>query len=121
MKTLVRINISNGRYIDIDANKLRREALDLIKYIKKNYSVSNDKYDIIGSFLPLCEQAANKQFNEAIPIDSLPFQYERRERVFPQELNTLMARFCVTISGTPLDEVVIKYINGEPYTDVEFE
>ena len=121
MKKLVKINSSNDRYVDIDTNKLCREALDLIKYIRKNYSAANDDHGIIGSFLPLCEQAANKQINKAVPLNSLPLRYERRERVFPPELNTLMARFCVTISGTPLDVVAVHYINGEPYTYVDFE
>lgn len=121
MKATVRVNSANGRYIDIDSNKLRREALDIITFIKENYSKPNDEHDLIDRLLPLCEQAVNKQLSEAIPVTSLPLQYERRERLFPQELNTLLARFCVTLSGTPLDELVIKYIDGEPYTEVEFE
>tara|TARA_B100001063_G_scaffold10821_1_gene8430 strand:+ start:382 stop:747 length:366 start_codon:yes stop_codon:yes gene_type:complete len=121
MKKTVRINACNGRYVDIDPNKLQREALDLIQYIKQNYSASNDKYDVIGCFLPLCEKAVNKQITEAIPVSSLPLQYERKERLFPKELNTLMARFCVTITGTPLEEVIIQNIDGKPYAVVEFE
>lgn len=121
MKQLVRIDPSSGRIIDIDQVKLKRFALELRNYLDQKLSSSDDIQEVKESFYPLCEAALNENIKESIPPEKLPLQYQRRERVYKEELNRLLAKFCVVLSGTPLEEITTSVINGVPHAYVEME
>ncbi|MDO6683894.1 MULTISPECIES: hypothetical protein [unclassified Agarivorans] len=110
-----------SRFIDIDLKKANRQASELHTHILKTYTPINDQFDVIGKVLPLCEQLLNGTIKIAIDVDALPLKYQTREGLLPNELDILFSAFCTTITGTPLEELDIKRLDGEFITKVNFE
>ncbi|MFC6633028.1 hypothetical protein [Microbulbifer taiwanensis] len=121
MKKLVRIDPNTGRIIDIDQEKLKRIAKELLDYLNLDLDPQYDTHGVKAAFSSLCNDAINGKIKEAIPPDDLPLEYQRRERIFDEKLNKLLARFCVTVSGTPLEQITTQDIDGVPHAYIEVE
>lgn len=120
-RKLVKLDEETGDYAEIDQVRLKREASDLIDYIKKSIDPSSDEYGIWKSVLPLCEEVLAGKIRSPIPFSYLPLRYESRERLLEPRFNELFAEFTLTISGAPreiLEEIVI---DGVRYMYADFE
>ncbi|MEE1673625.1 hypothetical protein SNR37_003051 [Agarivorans aestuarii] len=117
----VRVDENTGRFIDIDLNKANRQALELKKHILQTYTPSNDQYDVMGQVLPLCELVLSGAIKSAVDVNTLPLRYHTREGLLPNDFDVLFSELCLTITGTPLEELNIKRINGDSIAFIEFE
>ena len=121
MKKWVRVNSDTGRIIDIDQVKLSRIAKELLDYLNNKFELQNHIHEVKKAFIPLCQDAINGKIITAIPPSELPLTYQRRERMLDEKTNSLLARFCVVVSGTPLEAIEIQDINGDPHAYIDVE
>lgn len=56
MQKLVKIHPLTQRYMEVDENRAKREAIDLLQYIQKNISPAKDEHEIWKHVVPLCEK-----------------------------------------------------------------
>lgn len=121
MKKLVRIDPRSGRIIDIDQEKLRTVANELLEYLDVELDSNDDIHGVKNSFYPLCNEALSGKILESISPDLLPLEYQRRERVFTEKLNRLLARFCVTICGISLEKIEIEDVKDVSHAYINIE
>lgn len=121
MQKLVKIHPLTQRYMEVDENRAKREAIDLLQYIQKNISPAKDEHEIWKHVVPLCEKVINDQVELPIPVEARPLKYQVREGLLSREFEEKYAPFALTITGTPREITKDVYLNGETYTYVDFE
>ena len=120
-RKLVKLDEQSGDYAEVDEVRLKREARELIEYIKANIDPSEDVYGIWAKVVPLCQDVLAEKISLPVPFSSLPLRYESRERLLEARFDEIFSDFKLTISGAPreiLDEVVIDGVR-HMYADFE--
>ncbi|MDQ1816575.1 hypothetical protein RBA41_25065 [Massilia sp. CCM 9210] len=120
-RKLVKLDGQTGDYAEVDKIRLKREARELIEYIKKNIDPNKDEYGIWTSVVPLCQDVLAEKIPLPVSFFSLPLRYESREQLLETGFDELFSEFKLTISGAAreiLDEVVI---DGVRYMYADFE
>ena len=121
MKNLVKIHPVTQRYLVIDKKRAKREAINLLQYIKNNIDPVNDEHKVWEYVVPLCEKVLHDQIDLPIPVEDRPLKYQVREGLLSPEFEEIYAQFALTITGTPREVTKDVYLNGETYTYVDFE
>lgn len=120
-RKLVKLDELTGDYAEVDKVRLKREAQELIQYIKKNIDPSKDAYGIWAKVVPLCQDVLAEKISLPVPFFNLPLRHESREQLLEPGFDEIFSEFKLTISGAPreiLDEVII---DGVRYMYADFE
>lgn len=121
IRKLVRIDPITGDYAEVDTVRLKREAQDLLTYIKNNIDPNRDELGIWKWVMPMCEKVLNGTIILPIKFSDLPLKFATREGLLPEEFSKLYSSFSITISGTAREIFTNVEVNGVSYTYADFE
>lgn len=119
MRKLVELD-TNGRFMEVDAKCLKREAAALKEYILSASAEEEQQFRYRDEILPIVEGALNGTLE--LPYQGYrPYVWESSEGLLPRKFFSLRANFIVAVTGTPLDipEIVVK--DGKKFAWMEFE
>ena len=121
IRKLVRVDPLTGDYAEVDGVRLKREAQELLDYIRQHIDPNNDDLEIWKWIVPICDAVLNDAIALPVKFSDLPLQYASREGLLPKTFSELYSSFSITISGTAREILANVDVNGVPYTYADFE
>lgn len=121
IRKLVRVDPSTGDYAEIDSVRLKREAQELLDYVRQHIDPNDDDLGIWKWVVPICNAVLNDAIALPVKFSELPLQYASREGLLPKEFSELYSSFSLTISGTAREILGNVDLNGVLYTYADFE
>jgi hypothetical protein len=123
IRRLIKLDPATGNYAEVDAPRLKREALALLDYINIHIDPKSDEHSILKWVVPLCEAVLNDTLKLPVPYSDLPLKYAIREGQLPNDFEVLYSDFAATLSGSRFsrDSQEKIFIDGLAYAYVDFE
>ncbi|NHZ81507.1 hypothetical protein F2P44_19820 [Massilia sp. CCM 8695] len=120
-RRLVKLLKDTYFYAEVDEQRLRRETMVLLDYMRNHIDPNNDEHEVWKWVMPLCERVLAGTVNLPVPFSELPLKYAVRERLLTPEFEKVLAEFSLTISGSPREVYEEIVIDGVRHAYVEFE
>ncbi|MBZ2210088.1 hypothetical protein [Massilia soli] len=120
-RRLVRVCPLTGDYAEVDGVRLKREAQELLNYVRQHIDANNDDLEIWKWIGPICDAVLNDSIAVPVKFSELPLQYASREGLLPKKFCELYSAFSLTISGTAREILGNVDVDGVLYTYADFE